>query len=108
MWISRRIARSEAEEGLQEGKITSSGSAPTIQSVREARAVDTIFPYGYTAHMPKGEKAVMAGEFCIGVSSAESELLEGEIMLRSQGGASIHLKNNGDVIINGQRFVKRD
>ena len=38
----------------------------------------------------------------IGVLAAAENLSEGEVMLRSSGGASIVLKNDGTVLINGR------
>lgn len=40
-------------------------------------------------------------EVCIGSSCDYSKLNSGELSLYSNGGASILLKNNGDVVING-------
>ena len=43
------------------------------------------------------------GAVCLGVIAAPPEPLEpGEVMLYSAGGASIVLKNNGKVLINGR------
>ena len=42
------------------------------------------------------------GEVSIGVLAAAENLSEGEVMLRSSGGASIVLKNDGTVLINGR------
>ena len=42
------------------------------------------------------------GPACVGTVETESAALqEGELLLQAQGGASIYLKNNGQVLING-------
>ena len=42
------------------------------------------------------------GEVSLGVLANNVELDEGEVMLSSKGGASIVLKNDGRVLINGK------
>ena len=42
------------------------------------------------------------GETALGVLHSGSGLEPGEVMLYSKGGASIVLKNNGSVLINGR------
>ena len=49
----------------------------------------------------------MVDGLCAGVlSGSDSRLQAGEVQLYSAGGAEILLKNNGDVVINGQVFPK--
>ena len=45
------------------------------------------------------------GEVCLGVIGSADGLEEGEIMLRSKGGASLVLKNDGRVLVNGRELV---
>lgn len=58
---------------------------------------------------PTGEKAVVLplddGEVGLGVIKDSISLEEGEVMLYSKGGASITLKNNGKVFVNGKELV---
>ena len=44
---------------------------------------------------------------CLGAVLEESGVQPGELKLFSSGGAEIYLKNNGDVVINGQTFAKQ-
>ena len=44
------------------------------------------------------------GEVSLGVLGQEQTLSEGELMLYSKGGASIVLKNDGRVLINGREY----
>lgn len=63
-------------------------------------------PYGFASVVPVGESAVVLplanGEVSLGVLANNVELDEGEVMLSSKGGASIVLKNDGRVLINGK------
>ena len=43
-------------------------------------------------------------DFCLGTLGKEANLSSGELMLRSAGGASIVLKNDGHVYINGVMY----
>ena len=45
------------------------------------------------------------GEVGLGVIANSSQLQEGELMLYSKGGASIVLKNDGRVLVNGQELT---
>ena len=51
---------------------------------------------------PNAVKGDVQGNDGIGVLAAAENLSEGEVMLRSSGGASIVLKNDGTVLINGR------
>jgi phage gp45-like len=44
------------------------------------------------------------GEAALDVTECRLPLAPGELALYSQGGASVVLKNNGDVVINGKVF----
>ncbi len=44
---------------------------------------------------------------CAGVTAKPEGLAAGELMLRAASGAYIHLKNNGEVEINGQVFAAK-
>lgn len=68
-----------------------------------------VAPYGIAYVPPVGEGAVVVpfdgGEACVGViASYPEKLSKGELMLFSAGGASIVLKNDGSVYINGERY----
>ena len=47
---------------------------------------------------------VYGGELCMGVVAPQEKLESGELMLYSAGGASITLKNDGNVYINGKKY----
>lgn len=62
--------------------------------------------WAFASVVPVGESAVVLplanGEVSLGVLAKNVELDEGEVMLSSKGGASIVLKNDGRVLINGK------
>ena len=64
---------------------------------------------GFFSLPPGGESAVVLpledGEVCLGVIGEADGLEEGEVMLRSRGGASLTLKNDGRVLVNGRELV---
>ena len=77
-----------------------------VVSSGEHKRLKSCFPYGIVSVPPTGEKAIVLplddGEVGLGVIAANAELQEGELMLYSKGGASIVLKNDGRVLINGK------
>ena len=79
-----------------------------VSSSGEHKRLKTCFPYGVVSVPPTGQKAVVLpledGEVGLGVIAQNTELEEGELMLFSKGGASIVLKNNGQVLINGKEI----
>ncbi len=80
-----------------------------VVSSGEHKRLKSCFPYGIISVPPTGERAVVLplddGEVGLGVIASNAELKEGELMLYSKGGASIVLKNDGRVLINGQEVV---
>ncbi len=79
-----------------------------VVSSGEHKSLKNCLPYGFASVPPVGEYAVVLplddGEIGLGVIAKSKELEEGEVMLFSKGGASIVLKNNGKVLINGREF----
>ena len=96
MWIPKNA--SAADDKLS-GMVTSG----------DMTVGETVAPYGI-AYSPKSdEKAVIlqigSANYILGVCSfAPFELQPGEVGLYSSGGASIILKNDGKVLINGTEF----
>ncbi len=79
-----------------------------VFSSGEHKRLKSCFPYGIISVPPTGERAVVLplddGEVGLGVIANNSQLQEGELMLYSKGGASIVLKNDGRVLVNGQEL----
>ena len=72
----------------EKGGVKSSGNTVSVDSSEEHREIKCCVPYGFASVVPVLAKNV--------------ELDEGEVMLSSKGGASIVLKNDGRVLINGK------
>ena len=109
MWISQKVgALEQLSAQIQLGEVLSGAGSLSIQAVAQYSEVPLVSPFGITYMPPKGTKVVLLeGEdsiMCAGAVSKPVNLSEGELMLRSSAGAYIHLKNNGDVVINGQVF----
>ena len=109
MWISQKVGALEQPSAqIQVGEVLSNTGSLSIQAVGQYSAVPLAAPFGITYVPPKGTKVVLLEEedtvLCTGAISESVNLSEGELMLRSSGGAYIYLKNNGDIVINGQVF----
>lgn len=81
------------------GKLNTNGTTQHI-------GIQNAMPYGFSSNIPKGENVVImpvgGSAVCVGVIREIENLQQGEVMLYSSGGASIVLKNDGRVLINGR------
>jgi phage gp45-like len=88
------------------GNVYENGTSVTASG--EYRSLRACMPYGIASIPPKNECAVVLpledGEVSLGVLADTDGLQEGELMLSSAGGASIVLKNDGRVLINGREI----
>ena len=111
MWLLDYVTRnsfSKTEPSIGDVTDYSMGNV-AVNSSLEHRNVSVVAPYGITYNPPVGEQSVVLpvdGEFVsLGVvSQGAQNLSEGELRLRSKGGAEIVLKNDGTVVINGKVF----
>ncbi len=101
----------------QLGKVTGqSGNAILVQSDNDYKSLRMAAPYGITWLPPKYAVAVVlssevgdgSNDICVGTRMDKAGIAPGELLLQSLGGAKIYLKNNGDVVINGQVFPKEE
>lgn len=109
MWLSKQVVSSGDEKKLPEiGKIVESSNknGVFVQGKREYRNIPNVLPFGIISVPSVGEKAIISptefGYVNSGIIKESQELSPGEVMLYSAGGASIVLKNNGKVLINGK------
>lgn len=109
MWLTSYMARNIKGQGSASvGKVSgSSAGSVAVEGSSQHRRVPVVLPYGVCSVPPSGVSGVTAetesGQVFLGVMGAQQgELQPGEIMLCSKGGASIVLKNSGEVIINGK------
>lgn len=100
--ISPPVGEKGNIRAAEKGKVQVKGSSDFQQ-------LPVVAPFGI-AYMPSVgcQTAVVplnGSQVCIGVVDENNSGLEpGEIMLYSQGGARIELKNDGNVYINGVKF----
>lgn len=110
MWLTGYITRNSMNsKNAVKGNVSSSkNNRVSVESSCEHKQLKTCVPYGLASVPPVGESAVVLpledGELSLGVVAKTHNLDEGEVMLFSKGGASIVLKNNGKVLINGKEF----
>ncbi|MDO4459341.1 MAG: hypothetical protein Q4C42_04525 [Clostridia bacterium] len=87
------------------GRIMREGKNPTVLTDSEKRGC--VFPhlYGVYADFPQGEGLEVENSTVLGSTErCPTELAPGEIAIISKGGASIILRNNGKVYINGREI----
>ena len=107
MWITNYIAKERSSNPVS-GQITyGSAVKADVFASGEYNNMRVVSPYGVIYNPPVGATGVVLptedGNMLLGVCPKENvELSPGEIMLFSSGGASIVLKNNGKVLINGK------
>ena len=104
MWLSRNFKISE-QNAAEAGVVTLSENGVTeANSSSPSRNANCYAPYGYSSRIPVGEEVLVvngaSGAAVAGSKMSESGLEQGEILIKSQGGASILLKNDGSVVIN--------
>lgn len=109
MWISKQLVEARKKQPAAE--------VSHISSYEEARpksmSADLAYcgPWGIAYSPPSYTQGVVIetslGAACVGTltDTAADGLEPGELYLFSKGGASIRLKNNGEVEINGQVFA---
>ncbi len=111
MWLTSFMAENSKErKGVLRGCVTSSGkSGVGVMASDSHVSIPAVTPSGISSVPKKGEEAVVAlldlGEVYLGTLSKEaSDLLPGEIKLFSDG-ASLTLKNDGRILIEGKVYL---
>ena len=106
MWLLRYITNHSLSAP---GAVRGDFRGGSVDAAGEHKDLSLCAPYGFFSLPPEGESAVVLpledGEVCLGVVGSADGLEEGEIMLRSKGGASLVLKNDGRVLVNGRELV---
>lgn len=111
MWLMNYITNhSMTSPSAAKGEMNTGGAGGTaVASSSEHKSLELCFPYGIVSVPPSGERAVVLplddGEVGLGVLTRAVGLEDGEVMLYSKGGASLVLKNDGRVLINGQEVA---
>ena len=108
MWISGYVTgNSFPGAGPTVGEVRSAGAKVSVSAAAEHTGIPTAAPYGIAYVPPIGARSLVlpsdSGSVYLGViETPVSGLEQGELMLYSAGGASIVLKNDGRVLINGR------
>jgi len=109
MWISDYISRNKQQPRADHGVVSKPGSGSvSVRTFAEMRDLPMVAPYGVAYCPPQNKRAVVMpltdGQACVGVLAEHKELAPGELLLFSSGGAYIHLRGDGKVIINGKEI----
>ncbi|MBQ1546189.1 MAG: phage baseplate assembly protein [Clostridia bacterium] len=110
MWIPEKIAETSRAGDVFTANVTGTdGSLIRFGGDVRASEAEAFFPYGVASVPPEGVRAavVRAGRTLVVPCcecTADISLEAGEVALYSSGGASIILKNDGSVVINGRVF----
>lgn len=114
MWVSREIMASNKKNNcLSFGKvIQTSRHGVCVEEDAEYRELPIVSPYGFVSIPVLGSSAVVApmanGFLYMGTKlNNEDALNAGEVGIYSHGGASIVLKNDGRVLINGEEYAAK-
>lgn len=110
MWLSRQIAAEKAQtDGAAAATVSVGGEAPAVVTDGERRQARLFSPGGYCWRPGGGDTVLVvgSGEPCVAGREQKCPvaLETGEIYLYSRG-ASIHLKNNGEIVVRGKLIVR--
>ena len=113
MWLSKTLSKNNSSSRAERGSITiSNNKSLEACASASARNISVYSPYGYCALPPVGEEVIVIpsldGQVALGSKSKEGDIISGEVKIQSLGGASILLKNDGSVVINGGLTIDRE
>ena len=110
MWLINYVTKNsitnpQAETGNIKG---AEDGTVQVNASSDFKQLPIVAPYGIAYVPTSGSISVVmpvyGGELCMGVVAPQEKLESGELMLYSAGGASITLKNDGNVYINGKKY----
>ncbi len=110
MWIPKAISENSGiEQPFTAQVVFADGESVNLAGAQGSGKAIQFLPYGIESVPPNGSRAVAVPTgrtLCVCGTQTEGklELEPGEIGLFSSGGASIVLKNDGSVVINGRTF----
>lgn len=105
MWMGKQLAaQRRGGETAAVGTVSVGGEAPAVVTDGERRQVRIFSPGGY-GWRPSAEDEVLlvgTGQPCIAgrAQSCPVSLAAGEVCLHTTG-ATVHLRNNGDIAVSG-------
>ena len=112
MWLSKRVMAEERQEDPATlGTVSIGGKAPAVITDAEKRQAKVISPGGYCWNpaatdcvlVVKGNELYVAGM----PQNGTGGLQPGEVLLFSKG-ASVRVKNNGEIYLTGDVYVQGD
>lgn len=112
MWINRVLSQNEANEtAMLATVIDVSENTVTASCHTQAIHVPVINPCGLQSLPCVGDEVLLlptldGGYVCMGVPLGQKKFSRQEMKISSPSGALIHLKENGDVFINGVTISK--
>ena len=112
MWIPKTITDNiQSAAPFTANVLFSENDKISVSGLESVGSVEVCHPYGVVCVPPTGSKAVVipvgnSAVVCGVVGENSMSLEEGEVGFYSKGGASIILKNDGTVVINGTVFEK--
>lgn len=105
MWMSKSIGVIPAYESPEKGRVTLSQNGIEAGATVTRRDVDCVAPYGYQGAPPVDEEVMLLpsneGVVVAGALTKVNNVKSGEVRISSQGGATILLRNDGCIELNG-------
>ena len=112
MWLSRKLNKSGSVPSAEKGEVTlSSPENWEVFATQKVRNIICYSPYGFCSLSPAGEEVLLlpasGTTAALGTKSNPNGLEAGEVKVFSKGGASIELKNDGTIVLNGTVKIDR-
>ncbi len=113
MWLSQQLTPNEQMRQAERGTVTlNTADGLETEGTASTRHMALYAPYGYRAAVPVGEEVLLLpladGIAAAGTRVCTDGLQAGEVALTSAGGASLLLKNDGTVVINGALVINKE
>ena len=104
MWLSERKSAKSEDDAV--GSVTVSGEKYAVMGFSEHRNIGIYTPGGYFWRPFVGDEVLVLKDGIVGKRSDETDLLPGEVCIRSAGGAEIHLCNDGSIRLKGNLITE--
>ncbi len=106
MWLSRKINKKGNTPTAEKGEVTlSSPKNWEAFATQKLRNITGYSPYGFCSLAPAGTEVLLlpvsGSAAALGTKANINGLAAGEVKIYSKGGASIELKNDGTIVLNG-------
>jgi hypothetical protein len=105
----RSLTRAPEQATVAQASFSDSAGLGAVSDF-EARGIPVFGPRGRSYRPLEGDRLLImradGADVCVGCLSAARGVAAGELLLVSSGGARIHLKNNGDIELNGLTVTK--